>query len=147
MVDNEVIKVEPERNQDLIDLLNLWKQQHVFRGTIEERKAKFLECHALLTRLFNKPYRLTFGEITEETEKIPGASANSYHQRSTQTINLSGRLSVITLLHEWGHALGMNEEDAQKFAWIHFKEAFPKSASRLIKSEDGVMFVKKEDEQ
>ena len=38
---------------------------------------------------------------------------------------------------EWGHVLfGHTETSAQDFAWIHFKECFPVSASRLQKVDD-----------
>ena len=131
-----VIKV----NQDLVDILNLWKQEHVFRGTIEERTEKFKLLHSLVNRLYNKQTALRIGTITPKTEAHAGSSYNSFYDRIQDSITLNGRLSVITYLHEYGHALGMGEVQAQEFAWTHFKQCFPKSASRLQRK--GAMFVK-----
>ena len=130
-------------NQNLVDLLNEWKLQKVWRGTIEERKQKFMWIHEHMKILFNKPdLQLIFGEITEETERIPGSSGTSFYDPVHNLIKINGKLSVITFLHEWGHALGMSQTETVDWSWLHFKTCFPVSASRLEQS-IGTMFVKK----
>lgn len=120
-----------EINQNLVDLLNEWKTQHVWKGTIEERKEKFRWIHEHMKILFDKPdLTLEFADITEESDAMDGASGQSYYAPMQDLICIVGKLSVITLLHEWGHALG--KENVQEWAFLHFKQAFPKSASRLV---------------
>ena len=127
-----------ELNPDLVSILNLWKRDHPFRGSISERQLKFQKLHSMLNNLYQKTYTLEFGPITPESESKPGSSAGvSWVNSATKTLHIEGRLSVITFLHEWGHVLfGHTETSAQDFAWIHFKECFPVSASRLQKVDD-----------
>lgn len=132
-----------EVNQNLVDLLNEWKKQHLWQGTIDERKQKFLWMNEHMQVLFRKPIILDF-DITEESDKIPNASASSYYYRNK--IVLIGRLSVITFLHEWAHAIGMNQKEAVDWSLLHFKEAFPKSFSRLADG-IGTMKIKGDDNE
>ena len=122
-------------NQNLVDLINQWKTQKIWRGTIEERKAKFQWLHDHMKILFEKPVLgLEFGEINDETERTPGASGASFFNPDTNIIKLNGKLSAITFIHEWGHALGMNQEETVDWSWLHFKACFPCSAARLAQN-------------
>jgi hypothetical protein len=96
------------------------------RGTLEERQAKFKQIHADLCRSYSKNLTLQIqGDGT-------GDSGGSYYSRGANLIVLAGRLSVITFLHEWGHAVkGGSEFEACRWSLRLFQRCFPKSWSRL----------------
>lgn len=132
-------------NQDLIDLLTLWKKQHLWKGSIEGRKNKFQWMHEHMKVLFNKPNLRLIIRVSEKSDKTPGSSA--YSSYGNNRIVLSGRLSVITFLHEWGHVLlGHDEDLAVEWSNFYFKKVFPLSAKRLVKGR-GIMKYKQGDKQ
>ena len=53
----------------------------------------------------------------------------SYHP-ATHTITLEGRLSVVTFLHEFGHARGYGERGACRFSINPFRRVFPRLFAR-----------------
>lgn len=132
-------------NQDLIDLLTLWKKQHLWKGSIEDRKNKFQWMHEHMMVLFNKPNLRLIIRVSEESDKTPGSSAHSNY--GNNRIVLSGRLSVITFLHEWAHALGMGQSGAVEWSNFYFKKVFPLSAQRLTDIKGTGMKTKKGDKQ
>lgn len=77
-----------------------------WRGAVEERKAKFAALHANLCGIYGKFSMLTFGVLDGSF------SGDSSYCPSTDTITLRGRLSVVTYLHEFAHALGSDERGA-----------------------------------
>lgn len=97
-----------------------------WRGTLEERQAKFKQIHADLCRIYNVNLTLQIqGDGT-------GDSGGSYYSRGANLIVLAGRLSVITFLHEWGHAVkGGSEFEVCRWSLRLFQRCFPKSWSRL----------------
>ena len=121
----------------LIEVLKKWRDMKVWRGSIEERKEKFRWLHEQLKQIYNVPEDLSleFGEITGK----PGSSGASYYDPVSHTIYLTGRLSVITYLHEFAHALGFNQEYAVKWSMGLFKLIFPKSYSRLVNIGNGLV--------
>ena len=97
-----------------------------WRGTFEERQAKFRQLHADLCRVYG--LTLTLKIIGDGT----GDSGGSYYSRGGNVIVLAGRLSVITFLHEWGHAVkGGSEFEACRWSLRLFQRCFPKSWGRL----------------
>ena len=133
-----------ENCPDVIPLIKMWSDKRVWRGTLEERKQKFMWMHEKLKILFNKPdVNLIFGEITEESERSPGSSGNSYYNTQTQDICLVGKLSVVTFLHEWAHAIGLDQENAIGWSQGLFKIGFPNSFARAVKR--GGLALKPED--
>jgi hypothetical protein len=97
-----------------------------WRGSIEERKAKFRQLHVDLCRVYGVNPTLTIeGDGT-------GDSGGSSYCQISDTITLVGRLSVITFLHEWGHVLkGHDEFAACRWSLRLFQRCFPRSFSRL----------------
>ena len=98
-----------------------------WRGTIDERQLKFRKLHndlCLAYRLDPQP-RLIIGN-----EPL-SCSGNSGFIPAMNTIILRGRLSVVTYLHEVGHARGMNERRAARWSINLFRRCFPKSWSRV----------------
>jgi len=117
----------------------------LWRGSVEERKDKFQLMHDLLNRFYGRNVVLKF-QVTEESDKIPGSSGSScfihpdhpMEQSEDGIIVMKGRLSVITFLHEWGHAIGCDQQGAQNYSMGLFKIAFPNSYGNLS-NHDGLM--------
>ena len=95
-----------------------------WRGTVEERKAKFLRLHRRLCAIYGKTTRLRFGPLDGECS---GGSCYSPHD---DLIELSGKLSVTTYLHEFAHALGRGERGACRWSINLFRRCFPRSFGR-----------------
>jgi len=122
---------------ELIDIVKECSAKKMWRGTLEERKAKFMEMHELLMRFYNSDVRLEFHGITEESDKKPGSSGLSYYNFLERKIVIKGRLSVITYLHELAHSLGCDQERAHNYAMGLFKICFPRSYESLAAVPDG----------
>jgi hypothetical protein len=58
-------------------------------------------------------------------------SGESTYTPSTHTITMRGNLSIITFLHEFGHALGKDERGACKWSINLFKKVFPAQYDKL----------------
>ena len=95
-----------------------------YRGSVEERKQKFLALHRELCRVYRKRTRLDFGVLEG------GDSGSSYYCPATDQITLCGKLSVITALHEFAHALGKDERGAVRWSVNLFRLCFPRSFAR-----------------
>jgi hypothetical protein len=97
-----------------------------WRGTTEERKAKFRRLNRELARAYGiaRP-RLVFCRVEDDPEV-----GNGSYQPLAHTITLSGKLSVVTYLHEFGHARGYGERGACRFSVNLFRRVFPRSYSR-----------------
>jgi hypothetical protein len=97
-----------------------------WRGTLEERKAKFRRLNRALARAYGiaRP-RLVFCRVGGNPEV-----GNGSYQPVTHTITLLGKLSVVTYLHEFGHARGYGERGACRFSVNLFRRAFPRSYAR-----------------
>ena len=97
-----------------------------WRGSLGERWLKFQQLHANFCRIYGvEPSLVLDGDGT-------GDSGGSSFQPGANVITLTGRLSVITFLHEWGHVLkGHSEFEACRWSLRLFRRCFPKSWSRL----------------
>jgi len=100
------------------------KESHPWKGTFAERKAKFHRLHKDLCRIYGKHTRLRFRKIDG------GRSDDSSYNEVADVITLRGKLSVITYLHEFSHALGRNERGSCRWSVNLFKRCFPKQFSR-----------------
>src|SRR6185295_9005202 len=93
-----------------------------WRGTFEERQAKFKQLHADLCRVYRVNPTLNI-----ESDGT-GDSGGSSFRPGANVITLTGRLSVITFLHEWGHVLkGHSEFEACRWSLRLFQRCFPRS--------------------
>jgi hypothetical protein len=98
-----------------------------WHGSISARKKKF--------RILNQDLSAAY-EIEEPDLHfglIDGSSSGASHYISlAHRIVLVGKLSVVTLLHEFAHARGMGEQDACRWSINLFRRCFPRQFSRLI---------------
>jgi hypothetical protein len=98
-----------------------------WRGTREQRCEKFRNFNYALALAYNvSAPKLVFGGHDGED------SGRSCFIPALDTIILRGRLSVITILHEWGHKrFGRNEARACRWSVNLFRRVFPASFARL----------------
>jgi len=104
-----------------------FKRSYPWRGTLDERKSKFLTLHQALCAVYGKRTILTFERIDG------GPSDDSSYCPATDTICLRGKLSVVTYLHEVAHALGRDERGAAKWSLNLFKRCFPRLFANSVK--------------
>ena len=98
-----------------------------WRGSLEKRKKKFLTLNHDLASSCDIP------EPDLRFERIDGTSSKgSYYQPNAHRIVMTGKLSVVTYLHEFGHALGKDEVDACRWSVNLFRRCFPRQFSRLV---------------
>jgi hypothetical protein len=111
---------------DALRAVKRFARSKPWRGTVEERKAKFRRLNRDLARAYGiaRP-RLIFSQVQENPEV-----GNGWYQPSAHTIALVGKLSVVTYLHEFGHARGYDERKACRFSVNLFRRVFPRSFAR-----------------
>jgi hypothetical protein len=95
-----------------------------YRGDLSARKTKFLALHLDLCGIYGKRTRLTFAALNG------GDSGASHYCPAADEITLCGRLSVVTMLHEFAHALGRDERGAARWSVNLFRKCFPRSFAR-----------------
>jgi hypothetical protein len=92
---------------------------------INEVSACYQRLHAKLCAIYEITPLLTF------TISRPRAEGNGLYAVATNTINISGKFSMITYLHEFGHARGFNEHSTVLWSVSLFKRAFPRAYNTL----------------
>lgn len=107
--------------------MNTFGAQHPWSGTHDTRVAKFQDVIQDLSSVY--AVRTPLVDASQTSKGVP--SDQSYYLPLTHTIHLVGRLSVITLLHEFAHALGKNEIGACRWSLCLFKRTFPVRWDRL----------------
>jgi len=106
------------------------KSTHLWKGTIDERVAKFTALNDKIREITGKPMDFEF-HGNEETNKHPGNGAIR-----NNSLILLGKLSMITFLYTWGVALGATMEEALTWSENLFKEHFPISYGKTVKMGD-----------
>jgi len=105
-----------------------------WRGTLEERKRKFRRLNGALALAYGMPApKLRFAGISSvNSGSFSGAS--SCRRRGDgrpALITMRGKLSVVTYLHEFAHALGRDERGACRWSINLFRRVFPEQYVRL----------------
>src|SRR4051794_27713666 len=95
-------------------------------GTYAERRAKF----EMLIHDLSAAYRISCPRIICDGIDGGGSGRSCYIPR-LHTIVLRGRLSVVSALHEFGHALGKDERKACRWSINLFRRCFPRSWQRV----------------
>ena len=98
-----------------------------WRGSIDERKGKFRRLNKSLAEVYGiiEP-SLRFGLIDGS------CSGRSHYMPTLHQITLTGKLSVVTYLHEFAHARGMGERGACRWSINLFRKIFPEQFARLV---------------
>ena len=103
---------------------------YMWRGTVAERKVKFQTLHNNLTAIYGKTTKLKFMGLDSDVEARHG---NGCYNPATDTITLINKLSVITYLHEFAHAMfGSDENVACSWSINLFRICWPVSFSKLV---------------
>jgi hypothetical protein len=105
--------------------LEAFRASRPWRGPLPIRQEKVRVLHAGLCGVYGKRTVLAF----ENQEGV--ASGESCYRPSADAIILRGRLSVVTYLHEFAHALGRGERGACRWSLNLFRKVFPASFARL----------------
>jgi hypothetical protein len=96
-----------------------------WRGTIEERRAKFNRLGLELSVVYG---------IAEPDLRLvmigAGVTSNGFYSPLAHCIGLIGKMSVLTYLHEFRHALGGDERQACRWSINLFRRCFPRSFAR-----------------
>lgn len=91
---------------------------------MEERMSKIRQFHEALHHIYGRHTNLHFGLLDG------GCSGSSYYRPVDDVIVLRGKLSVVTYLHEYAHALGRDERGPVRWSVCLFKQVFPEEFSR-----------------
>lgn len=98
-----------------------------WRGSLDERKVKF----STLNKALAEAYGIQVPDI--QFGIIDGSSSGGSHYIPSQhRIVLVGRLSVVTFLHEFGHARSKGERSACRWSINLFRRLFPRQFARLV---------------
>lgn len=111
---------------------------------LEEKKQKWKWFVEKMSEAYRIPTpTIKFGIFNEESWNRIGSSANddrgqsSYYSPSNNTLFFTGKFSLTTLLHEYGHARGFDERDTIIWSINIGLRFFPVTYNRLIKSSEG----------
>jgi hypothetical protein len=97
-----------------------------WRGSLEARKWKLQRLHQNLCEVYGKRTTLRFG-VLDGTD-----SGSSFYSPAADEIVLTGRVSIVTFLHEFGHALGKDERQAVRWSVNLYRLCCPRSFSGSI---------------
>ena len=122
----EVLDPPVRFRRGVVVAVRRFKRSKPWRGTEDERKAKLERLHQDLCGLYGRQTHLVIGLLDGED------SGSSDYVRSTDTITLCGKLSVLTYFHEFGHALGKDERAACRWSLNLFRAVFPVSFARCM---------------
>ena len=114
----------------VISAVRAFKRSKPYRGMRRPRVSKFRRLLTDLSRVYGieipsfefRPCRLPTGRTGN------GRCCRSSGERTR--ITLFGKLSVVTFLHEFAHALGHDERKACRWSINLFRRVFPVLASR-----------------
>lgn len=120
---DDSIKYRPATEEAILN----FKKSKPWRGTKRERQKKI----RILLRELAGAYdiytpQIVFVHVNAGSFYFPRANLIVLEQET------DGRYSVVTLLHEFGHALGKNEVETCRWSINLFRKFFPKSYGRLV---------------
>jgi len=118
---NEVLDDSITFNPNALRSLRMFKLKKRWRGALEVRHEKIRTLHLALCDIYGlqPPPRLIFGD------GYASCSGRSCFIPTMNVIVLRGRLSVVTYLHEFAHARGMNEKSACRWSINLFRRIWP----------------------
>jgi len=120
----EILRDNKKYKPDCLRAMKRFRRAKAWRGSLTERGAKFETLHRELCEVYGLNTTLRFGILNDSS------SGGSYFNPADDSITLSGRLSVVTYLHEFGHARGYDERKACIFSVNLFRRIFPRSFER-----------------
>ncbi len=123
----EVLDNDVAFSDEVLCVVRIFAASKPWSGSIRSRKRKFSDINRMLAQPCGiATPSLTFGRLDGKS-----SGASHYLPRDHQIV-LMGKLSVVTFLHEFGHAQGLDEQEACKWSINLFRKCFPRQYSRLI---------------
>lgn len=123
----EVLDDEIDYPVELLCVMRIFAASKPWSGSIETRKRKFSDANRLMAVACHiEMPTLTFGSLDGSS------SGMSHYLPRDHQIVMVGKLSVVTFLHEFAHALGYDEQKACRWSINLFRKCFPRQYSRLI---------------
>jgi len=114
-------------SNDLLQAVQRFASSNPWGGSTKSRKEKFRQLNrSIAVACGIESPKLLFGRLD-----AGGTGASHYNPRDHRIL-LDGKLSVVTFLHEFGHALGYGEREACRWSINLFRKCFPRQYSRLI---------------
>lgn len=122
----EVLSPPVQFRASTLEAVRRFAASKPWQGSLVERKAKFQVLHDELCRIYKKRTTLTYG-------LLDGACSGASHFiPALDQIVLVGKLSVVTYMHEFAHALGRDERGAVRWSVSLFRRCFPRSFARCV---------------
>jgi len=123
----EVIDPTMKFRRETLKAVNRFRASRPWHGSMQQRKRKFAWLNSTLAKAYGIPVpNLRFGRLDGSH------SGRSHYIPSHHRIELVGKLSVVTFLHEFAHARGMDEREACRWSINLFRTAFPLKFSKLL---------------
>jgi hypothetical protein len=123
----EVLDDRVQYSTAVIDAVQTFSAANPWKGPATARKLKFLQLNRDLASA------CSIREPALEFGLLDGSSSGaSYYNSRDHRIVIVGKLSVVTYLHEFAHALGYDEPDACRWSVNLFRRCFPRQYSRLV---------------
>ena len=123
----EILDDEITYPDQLLSVMRIFAASKPWNGSLESRKRKFSDVNRMMAKACGiKPPKLIFRKIDG------GDTGGSHYTPRVHRIVIVGKLSVVTFLHEFGHALGFGEREACRWSINLFRKCFPRQYSRLI---------------
>jgi len=114
-----------------------FKPKEYSESAVEEKKEKWRWFVKEMSRVYQIPEpSVTFGPFTSDSWNRSGSSFSSLYNRSTNTLYFVGKFSLVTLLHEFGHARGFDERDTVIWYMNLGLRTFPITFNRLLSTSD-----------
>ena len=120
----EVLDGQIRFRQATIQAVLRFKAKRPWSGLPIERMLKLRLLHRNLCRIYGR-------ETSLLSRRLDGSfSGSSSYCPSCDVITLRGKLSVVTYLHEFAHALGKGERGACRWSIHLFRRCFPEQFAR-----------------
>ncbi len=123
----EILDDQMTFSNDLLQAVQKFAEWKPWKGSTDSRKEKFRQLNRSMAAACRiKLPKLIFGELDG------GSTGDSHYRPQSHRIIIVGKLSVVTFLHEFAHALGHGEREACRWSINLFRKCFPRQYSRLI---------------
>jgi hypothetical protein len=120
----EVLDAELRFNRAALAAVQSFARRRPYRQNAATRKQVILELCGRLSAA----YGIACPRVVFHWSR--GSSGSSCYRPALHQIELRGRFSVVTVLHEFGHARGFGERAACRWSINLFARCFPRSFAR-----------------
>lgn len=132
----EVLNDDIKYRKGVIPAVKRWKAKKLWGSKLNaERLQGFVDLATELAPLYNIEVPNVVVDGIDPTATVRDTKMNpsgsSSYTPSLHTITMRGNLSIITFLHEFGHALGKGERSTCEWSINLFRKVFPAQYKKL----------------